>query len=478
MTNPESIQPANLRPTFSAEESAWQDLSRISAFIFSLGFGFIISTIYLIFFLYFLSNKYTLMNRNPAVLILIAGFLILISPILLEFIFLRIVSGMSKKFTKSFYNISDEAEGVNVGRLIQRRVFGVPPMPGFLGSFISYPFIVVDKDKLEDKFSWAYSLGGPAKLIIYDGFAVYLERGGKFSRVVGSGIAFLERYETLRDIIDLRPQIKDIQISAWSKDGIKVNVHVHLECQILSALDAESSRRMDTSQEPGKRVYPFNDQAVQAAVETASVRLDKDKQPEKYDWVAGVCGNIEGQIRMHVYGNTINDLLRGELDQQTFPNVGKQSFQETDNGKPSTQLLSIELRDLIQTRVNKDNERLGARLINLQVTKVDKSGIVDHQWIENWEAEWKSINTITAGETTAYRIRIQEKAHAEAQKDMILAIAESLEKMDAEKMREPLLLSLSGMLENSLVDPYVRAALPKEAMETLEKLQSFLQEKK
>ena len=158
---------------------------------------------------------------------------------------------------KSFYNISDEVEGVNVGKLIQRRVFGVPPMPGFLSSIVSYQFIVIDKDKLDEKFSWAYSLGGPAKLIVYDGFAVYLERGGKLSRVVGSGIAFLERFETIRDIIDLRPQIKDISIEAWSKDGIQMTIHVHLECQILSTKDAESSQKLDISQNSRKTRVSF-----------------------------------------------------------------------------------------------------------------------------------------------------------------------------------------------------------------------------
>ena len=208
-------------------------------------------------------------------------------------------------------------------------------------------------------------------------------------------------------------------------------------------------------------MYPFYDKAVQAAVETASVRLGKEGQPEKYDWVAGVCGSIEGHIRMHVYGNTINDLLRGTLDEQAYPDTARQSFRETDNGKPSTQLLSTDLRDLIQARVNKDIERLGARLINLQVTDVDKSSIVDNQWIENWEAEWKSVNTITAGEATAYQIRVQEKAHAEAQKDMILAITESLEKMDAQKLREPLLLSLSGCLKTVLLIPTFEQLFPK-----------------
>jgi hypothetical protein len=47
--------------------------------------------------------------------------------------------------------------------------------------------------------------------------------------------------------------------------------------------------------------------------------------------------------------------------------------------------------------------------------------------------------------------------------------------MDAQKMSESLLLILSGMLENSLVDPYVRAALPREMLETLEKIKTILE---
>jgi hypothetical protein len=48
--------------------------------------------------------------------------------------------------------------------------------------------------------------------------------------------------------------------------------------------------------------------------------------------------------------------------------------------------------------------------------------------------------------------------------------------MDAQKMSESLLLILSGMLENSLVVPYVRAALPGETLETLENIKTILDE--
>jgi hypothetical protein len=474
MKNKGSNLSTNPKPIYKAEEADQQDSHRqtILIVISSLGIG--IAMTYLAFFGIYLNSKFSLMYRGKSleILILIAGFIVFIFPVLLEFVSLKYIRENFKKFTKSFYNISDE---IDIEPLIQRKLFGLP-RENPTASTPSSSFIVVNSDKLDDKFSWVYSLGGPIKLIIYDGYGVYLERGGKFSRVIGSGIMFLERYETVRDIIDLRPQVKELKIDAWTKDGIELTLHVRVECQILSAEDAESSQKMDASPEAEKRFYPFYDKAVQSAVETAAVRLNNDGQLEKYDWIAGVCGNLEGYIREHVYSNTINNLLRDEEINQKKMGTRVQQFQSINNGQPATRLLSTELRNLLREKVNTDVKRLGARLVDLQIAGVERSFIVDHQWEKNWRVEWESINTITAGEAEAYKIRTIETAHAEAQKDMILAIARGLEKVAPQHMSEPLLLSLSGMLEHSLVDPYVRAVLPRETLETLEKIKTILEE--
>jgi len=55
-----------------------------------------------------------------------------------------------------------------------------------------------------------------------------LSEAESFSRVIGSGIAFLDRYETIREIIDLRPQIKNWQSIAGQKTALKLKVHIHL----------------------------------------------------------------------------------------------------------------------------------------------------------------------------------------------------------------------------------------------------------
>jgi hypothetical protein len=468
MNNKNHNPPSNPQSLYTAVDATQQDSRRKRNAAVGLLMGTICVCGYLGIFWFYTTSRPPFTNpisfASGIILLVLIGI-----PIAIMAAGLKTAYGHYTKFATAFYKVPDE---VDIKPIIQRKLFGLP-----YDNPSNPSFLVIASDKLDAKNSWAASMGGPAKLIIMDGFAVYLERGGKFSRVVGSGMVFLERYETIREIIDLRPQVKELRkiidlhtqevkestaVDAWTKDGIKLEIQLHVKCQILSAETAELSQGKDSAPEDDKRQHPFYDLAAKAAVETSQVRLNnKTNQLEKYDWVAGVCGNVEGHIREHVYSHTINELLRQEVS-------------STEVGNPGVHLFSSELRDTLHAKVNKEVQRLGARLIELQIVKVDKADIVSEQWKENWGAEWNNLHTVSAGEAEAYRIRAMEKAHAEAQKDMILAIAGGLEKMDEKHMREPLLLYLSGMLENSLVDPYVRAALPKETLETLEQLREYL----
>ena len=60
----------------------------------------------------------------------------------------------------------------------------------------------------------------PRKL--YHGFAAYLEYGNTFGRVVGAGvpIPILDNRETIKAVVDLRPQIREFDVNGWTKDGI------------------------------------------------------------------------------------------------------------------------------------------------------------------------------------------------------------------------------------------------------------------
>jgi regulator of protease activity HflC (stomatin/prohibitin superfamily) len=113
-------------------------------------------------------------------------------------------------------------------------------------------------------------------------------------------------------------------------------------------------------------------------------------------------------------------------------------------------------------------------ITDFQVLEIKLPKEVEEHQKEYWKAERQSIATRIEGEAKAFSIRTREKARAEAQYDIILAIAEGLEKHQDGKFTEPLLLSLSGVLDESLSEPLTRAYLAGETLDTLEQLQKIL----
>jgi hypothetical protein len=100
--------------------------------------------------------------------------------------------------------------------------------------------------------------------------------------------------------------------------------------------------------------------------------------------------------------------------------------------------------------------------------------VYEHQK-EQWKTERQSIDTIMDGQIKASNIRSWEKARADAQRDLIISIADGLKKNRGGQYAESLLLSLSGILDNSLKDPLMRAYLAHETLETLEKIKTMLE---
>jgi hypothetical protein len=292
-------------------------------------------------------------------------------------------------------------------------------------------------------------LGGPATLIIFDGFALYLERGNRFSRVVGPGkeIPFLELYETVRAIVDIRPRVKNGRVSAWTKDGIYVKLMIRLECGIGPV----NQTKLDES-----LVYPYDPLAVRKIVERTAVKFDPvgKKLVEEQDWINTAWGQATGTLADYMASRYLDDLFLAERKggQILAPETGKQ--------------LLMTLNDKLQG--------FGLHALSLQITEVEFPEQVKTQRLRTWETERKNFATITEGEIEAYRIRAREKARAEAQRDLILTIANGLQKMDPSRFPEPLLLSLAGILDQSLGDPLVRTYLARESLETLEKMQGLL----
>ncbi len=352
-------------------------------------------------------------------------------------------------FFKKFYQPPDY---VKPEKVLMYRLNGKSRLPGPLAILSQFKYILAKDGEIEKKDDWpawmAQNIGGPILLIVFDGWALYLERGNRFSRVVGPGTntPFLEWYERIKYMVDLRPKVKEDKFTVWTKDGIQITLTARLESRI------GDPDKLDPSNE---LIYPYDAEAIKKAVERIALRWPVgQEEPTEFNWVDAAWGQLTGIVPDHISGRTLDDLLLAERE--------------------SGQIVAPETLKEITEKLNEAAQKFGVYVLNFQIVKVEIPDDIRKLQEEYWKAQGERIATLRAGESKAEEIRLQEKARAKAQRDMILAIAEGLEKNKSKQYNEPILLSLSSVLSESLNDPLMRAYLAKETLETLEKIQTML----
>lgn len=433
---------------YTANKEHWDDMERSSQIQtpIILKTLFIITYIFMLLFLkgWISEIKWTQKTILETSVVAIIALL----PVIFSFWRLSQLSQLGQRFFEDFYKPPENLTPT-IKQLIKNRVQGIPPAPPILQSFISsleYPYVIIPENGvIKPEQKWIKWLGGPANLVISDGIALYLERGNKFSRVVGSGIIHLERYETVRAIVQLTPQKKDAEQKISTKDGIPITLKARMVFQVglNHIVDSVSDKRM----------YPLDPLAVKLAVEKTTLRYVENAYQESH-WYDSVWGQVNGPLVKYITSHGLDEFFVTDIDREnTLPElVQKRLFDEVS---PKLALF-------------------GVRLLELQITEIKPPKEIDKQRMENWEATRESIAKIKEGENIAYQTRGMEIARAIAQRNLILTIAEGLDKMDQEHLDESLLMSLSAILDHSLNDPSTRLYVTSDALNTLENLKKLL----
>jgi hypothetical protein len=199
MTSPDlTTDSAKWHQQFSAAQSQWQDMKRTGEFIVVIAFLVVIATLYAIAYATNQFDRWLFETTTQTLfyIFLLRILLVILTPTIMLFVGLRFIFRQAGELIRNVYQPKTDEK---VPALIRSRLLGVLPTPPPLNRVVSYPTILITNPEL-DETHWGRWLGGPATLVIYDGFAAYLERGNKFSRVVGPGFPppFLERYERIK----------------------------------------------------------------------------------------------------------------------------------------------------------------------------------------------------------------------------------------------------------------------------------------
>jgi hypothetical protein len=250
--------------------------------------------------------------------------------------------------------------------------------------------------------------------------------------------------------------VKEGDTCPWTKDGIQLDVHIRMECQINASDEALLASQ--------NLVYPFDPLAAKQAAEYTAVKYNHDKN-ELYesDWLDGVWGQVTGHINRHISGHSIDEIALSGLE-----NVGQ------SRGNLLTSTLSQAHID----KINSDllGRKTGAQVLSIQIKIIFPKDVDDYR-IAYWEAERNRNAAIQLSKAAADGIRVRESARARAERDMLNAITERLKDVNPNNLTEPLLLSLTGILDNSLDDPLIRPIIAKNSLALLEQLRKILKDR-
>lgn len=500
--------PSKWPELYSAEQAHWQDSQRILSFVLAIFLTLAIAILYLVIYNSIYPDQ--LIGQSD---LGIADFIVLLArrlafPFFILLVIILVGLGLllyvTSQFIKAFYKPPDDIKPV---KLILSRLFGIPAFPPF-SMFFGYPFVLLDaKETSEGKSSLekhpVHWFGGPALLIVFDGTGIYVQRGNKFSRTLGPGIYFLDRFETIRDIVDLRPQTMSSgqagtppPISGRTKDGIKIKFNVELSFRIVpnsiknpEKHEKRKIRRTKVERDAEERylikspVYSGDPESIRKAVERTTVKLSKDKKHCESKWCDGIWGHVSGELAKYITRHYLDELLVFENADDNKPpahylNARKGIEQKNIVVNKSGQLLSEREREIILNDLNNSlRDTTGVIITDLRITDFELPPEVYEQRLKMLETESISRIKCIEGDTAAEQILIREKGRTQAQRDLIASLADSLAKVGEDSFADAVLLSLSNVLSQGLEDPMGSAYFAKDTFDTLDHLRDFLKRK-
>jgi len=456
--------PSQWQQLYSASESRWKDVERMGAFLIPIVVLVFLAVMYsVVGYVYVHIDAWAPQRINlfSKAFYFLRITLAILAPVIATTFGLAFIFKQVLEFMRGFYQPAEEEK---LGRLVRRKLLGVIPVAPPLNNVFKYPFVVLRGPKLAENH-WARWFGGPATLVIYDGVAVYLERGNKFSRVVGPGLpmSFLEQHERIKEVVDLRPQTKTVDIQPWTKDGIRIKFTIRAECQIDASPEA-------VAQSSNFR-FPFDPLAVKTAVERMTVRANSSGELYEASWLDGAWGTITGVINAYIAGHTLDELFVASETDKTI------TLAPAENG------IYVKIEQVLSYKINAQLEKAkgnfaqnGVKVLPVQIVSLEVPAQVQELRGKYWESAKERIAALRNSRAEADRIRIREQAHAEAQRTMLNTITQKLEKVDPSNLTEPLILSLSGILDQGLDDPIVRPLIAKESFAVLDRVRKMLNE--
>jgi regulator of protease activity HflC (stomatin/prohibitin superfamily) len=316
-------------------------------------------------------------------------------------------------FVRAVYDLANWQEGLQYA---WRLLFGGAPLStselsGTVpANFSPYPFIVVKEGRIDERHesSLLARWGGPGTVTVFNDSAVVLERFGRYVRVAGPGSVFLERFERVREVLDLRPQERTEMASAITKDGLYVRSEVQVRFQLARPT---AQLTPSTPHVP----YPVYKWALMRAAQCHAwrVHLDQDVEGE-FRWPERVMGNVGSSLRAIVADYSLDELLEPyEMDRDPRQEISQK----------------------LHHQLNASARNFGAEVLDVRMTALEPTREeIKRERIASWQAPRRRDARTEIAKGEAKVIRELGEARAYAHLEIVNALARAFQEISEQDL--------------------------------------------
>lgn len=315
---------------------------------------------------------------------------------------------------------------------------------------------------------------GTAGVVLVDAnSAVVMESGLEYTRTIGpdmpqppgrfsnpqvrSSTFFLDQYELVRGVVDLRPQMRSSRVKALTRDGIEVWCELYVDFEI----------QRDDSKCHRNTVYTFDNQSVYRAVYGEAIKKD-EQRPSEAEQDEPMGTELEEPYRWtDAVINEGVDELRHILSQYTLDQLYAADKPDED---PRTEI-ETNLCSCLAMRV----QSKGVNILRITLGAFRAPELVVAQKVDTWKAEWTRRQTITKAEGESESKRRMEIARALAQLEMIQSITQSLQDEPAPVSASIVAIRLIQALEQMVNQTQVQRGAQLMAPETQKSIETMRQ---
>ncbi len=252
-----------------------------------------------------------------------------------------------------------------------------------------YPVMVIKDGEVtpESRRSTLYRIGGPGYVKIHLGNAALFERvTGASDLYAATAAQFLEGFERLREVVDLRDQIRQrSDMEVYTKDGLRVKA---MDIQVLFRI--WSNRQPRDQSNP----YPYDPVAVRRVIYGKAV--GSARQPVL--WSEAIAELASSAVTNYIGGRLLRDLIaqKGKIGIPTANQAAAQSAITTGQVISSTPVPPGELPENTRRRLSltiyseataQDFETAGVELVWIDVGTLDTPDEVEQELIDAWQAD-------------------------------------------------------------------------------------------